>query len=382
MRLHTKLDWRASGPPFVARIATRPVQVPALREREALILPPGAEADLAGYAAVFASDGQQGAGVIPLPPELGYLSDGDVVRIDPQQGDLWVWYRRHSRNNFLLLTERCNSRCLMCSQPPRAVDDSHLIGEVLEAIALISPETEFITLTGGEPTVLREGFLKILRRMKSHLPDTYVSVLTNGRSFAYRKLADRVAAVGHPAMRLCIPLYSDIDSHHDFVVQARGAFNQTVRGMMNLAAARVPVEIRVVLHRQTFERLPNLAAFIARNLPFVSHVALMGLEPTGFTKANMDALWMEPAEYGRQLEEAVETLRWAGLSVSIYNHPLCLVPRALWPYCRQSISDWKNIYFEECEGCTVKGDCCGFFASATLKRSNLIRPVLEMSPAP
>jgi len=34
---------------------------------------------------------------------------------------------------------------------------------------------------------------------------------------------------------LGIPLYSDIDDEHDFVVQASGAFEETLHGLYNLA---------------------------------------------------------------------------------------------------------------------------------------------------
>ena|ERR1700686_547244 len=94
-----------------------------------------------------------------------------------------------------------------------------------------------------------------------------------------------------------IPLYSDIASKHDFVVQAKGAFDETVRGIMNLARVGQRIEIRFVIHQQTFSRLAHTPRFIARNLPFVDQVALMGLEITGFTKANLGALWIDPIEY-------------------------------------------------------------------------------------
>ena len=55
---------------------------------------------------------------------------------------------------------------------------------------------------------------------------------------------------------------------------------------MNLKRLGQKVEIRVVLHKQTYRRLPQLAEFLTRNLLFVNHVALMGLEITGFTRAN------------------------------------------------------------------------------------------------
>ena len=32
----------------------------------------------------------------------------------------------------------------------------------------------------------------------------------------------------------------------------------------------------------------------------------------------------------------------------IYNHQLCLIDRALWPFAVKSISDWKNEYHPEC----------------------------------
>jgi His-Xaa-Ser system radical SAM maturase HxsC len=299
-----------------------------------------------------------------LPEALGYLDSGDVVRIDPGRAHLYVLYRRSSPHNSFLVTERCNSRCLMCSQPPRDVDDGYLVEELLAAIPLLSPETEVIGFTGGEPTLLNDRFLHLLACAKEHLPNTHVDVLTNGRLFAYLRYAEQVAAVEHPSLILCIPLYSDVDSVHDFVVQAPGAFDQTVRGLLNLGRMGVAVEVRVVIHAQTWRRLPQLAEFLAMNLPFVSHVALMGLEVTGFARANLPGLWVDPVEYQAELTEAVEILAGSELPVSIYNHQLCVLPQPLWEYSQRSISDWKNSYIAECEGCAVRSDCGGFFTTS------------------
>ncbi len=40
----------------------------------------------------------------------------------------------------------------------------------------------------------------------------------------------------------------------------------TIEGILNLKRCGVRVEIRVVIHRETYKRLPELARFIARNL--------------------------------------------------------------------------------------------------------------------
>ncbi len=89
-----------------------------------------------------------------------------------------------------------------------------------------------------------------------------------------------------------IPLYGDHYGLHDYVVQSKGAFAETMRGLYALEAAKQRIEIRVVLVKPVVERLPALVRFLYRNLSFVEHVALMGTEPTGFARAHQDELWM------------------------------------------------------------------------------------------
>jgi His-Xaa-Ser system radical SAM maturase HxsC len=238
----------------------------------------------------------------------------------------------------------------------------------------MSPETTALGFTGGEPTLLADRFLHLISHCKTHLPGTAVHVLTNGRLFNYLSFAQALGGLGHPDLVLGIPLYSDLAWHHDFIVQAPRAFDQTIRGILNLARCQVRVEIRVVIHRHSVDRLPQLARFIARNLPFVDHVALMGLEPIGFAKSNLEALWIDPVDYQPILDAAVGTLSAHGMSVSIYNHQLCVLPPQLWPFARQSISDWKNVYLAECQDCALREHCGGFFHSAARAHSRAIKP--------
>ena len=93
----------------------------------------------------------------------------------------------------------------------------------------------------------------------SWLPRTAVHVLSNGRRFSDASFAQRYSAVLHSDFVRGIPLYSDLSTIHDYVVQADGAFDETIRGILNLKRLGEKVEIRVVLHRQTYERLPYLA---------------------------------------------------------------------------------------------------------------------------
>ncbi len=313
--------------------------------------------------------------VVHLDREYEYLSAGDIIRLDPTKKTLRVLFRASSLSNSFLVTERCDNFCLMCSQPPRDISDDWIVEEITNTIPLIDKSTRAIGFTGGEPTLLGDRFLRILEMCKQYLPDTAVHILSNGRRFADSNFTRAYAAINHPDMIVGIPVYSDVAHIHDYIVQANNAFDETIRGILNLKKYRQPVEIRVVVHRQTYARLPRLAEFILRNLAFVDHVALMGLELTGFTKANMDTLWIDPMTYREELTEATKYLDRAGGPVSIYNHQLCVIDKVVWPYARKSISDWKNEYLPVCSKCTKIEECGGFFSSQLAKPSNYISPL-------
>ncbi|WP_157837037.1 His-Xaa-Ser system radical SAM maturase HxsC [Geminisphaera colitermitum] len=322
------------------------------------------------------SDQQIPAGdEIILSTESAFLEEGDIVRFNPISRETRILYRKRSQHNFLFFTERCNSRCLMCSQPPRDIDDAYLIDDILEMIPWMSKDTPELGITGGEPTLLHEKLMEVIRSVKQHLPKTSLHMLSNGRLFSYLRYARSLADIKHPDFMIGIPLYADTASVHDFVVQAKGAFEQTLFGILNLARTGIRIELRMVIHRETHARLAQYAQFVARNLPFVDQVVFMGLELMGYARTNLDRLWIDPVEYQVELEDAINILFDAGIRVFIYNHQLCLLPPSLHPFARKSISDWKNIYMPACESCQAKADCGGFFASASLRYSQHIRPL-------
>jgi His-Xaa-Ser system radical SAM maturase HxsC len=312
---------------------------------------------------------------IVLPNEMDFLEDGDVLAIDTLRPSARVLYRRNSLNNSFLLTERCNHFCLMCSQPPKDINDDWIVDEIIKAIPLLSPDTREIGFTGGEPTLLGARFLDLVRSMKTNLPNTGLHILTNGKRFADIEFARQYAAISHHDAMLGIPIYSASSQSHDFIVQADGAFDETIRGILNLKRFRQLVEIRVVIHRENYRHLQTLSEFIARNLTFVDYVALMGLEVTGFVKANLDQLWIDPFDYRAELYDAASLLSDAGLRTSIYNHQLCTIDHRIWPLAVKSISDWKNEYRSECAACAARDKCGGFFATGRLRQSAHIKPV-------
>ena len=312
---------------------------------------------------------------IGLPPLLHYLEGGDVISASATGEQLRVLWRHQSHQNSVLLTERCNHYCLMCSQPPKQGNDDWLLDNAFELIRLLPRTTREINFTGGEPTLYGEELVRLLRVCRNLLPFAAVHILSNGRRFVDWDFASSYATIDNPNMMVGIPLYGAEPALHDYVVQAHGAFDETVRGILNLGQLRQRIEIRVVVHKQTAPHLVEIADFIARNLPFVDQVALMGLEMIGFARANIDEIWIDPIEYKDELTEAVRHLDRRRVKTMVYNHPLCLIDREIWPFAVQSISDWKNEYHPECMKCSVADSCAGFFFSAKYRVSDHIKAI-------
>ncbi|MFZ0851271.1 MAG: hypothetical protein WAO08_18940 [Hyphomicrobiaceae bacterium] len=71
------------------------------------------------------------------------------------------------------------------------------------------------------------------------------------------------------------------------------------------------------------------------------------------------------------------TLAAAGVRVSIYNLPLCVVPAPVREFAARSISDWKNGYATECDRCDEKRHCSGLFTSGRPTLSRGIRAIVQ-----
>ena len=197
---------------------------------------------------------------------------------------------------------------------------------MLDPIPLIDPEESMLGLSGGEPTLLGDNLAVVLYQARKHLPDTTLHILSNGRRFSDPTFTRMIAAVKHPHLRI-----------------------------------EASIEIRVVVQKSNIDRLPELARFIFHNLSFIDHIAFMALEPMGFARTNRDSIWIDPIDCRNQLYEAVSYLADRGMNPSLYNFPICTIEPALHDFCRQSISDWKNVYLPACDGCIEKTNCCGFF---------------------
>ena len=207
-----------------------------------------------------------------------------------------------SNDNALFITSQCNNRCVMCCQPPLLRND--LDGYFQKNMALIDSaprELRSLGITGGEPTLLGDRLFELLRHIRLKLPETEIHLLTNGRTFADKEYARKLAECDTEKILLGIPLHADYAGDHDAITQVKGSFEETMLGLYNLGRYDIGIELRVVITKINYLRLPKLPDFIYRNLPFVEFISLMGLEYTGYTIKNRKVVWIDPMDYQAEL---------------------------------------------------------------------------------
>lgn len=271
----------------------------------------------------------------------------------------------NSNDNSLFVTAQCNSRCLMCSQPPLKRNDiDELFERNLRIIESAPMGLKDIGITGGEPTLLGDKLFELIEIIQVKFPEALIHILSNGRAFQNKQYVKQLVDTGKGQLLVGIPLHSDYIHDHDYIAQADGSYNETMKGLYNLGEFGVDIELRIVINKINHRRLPRLSDFIYKNLPFVRYISFMGLEDTGYTIKNHNKVWIEPREYNTELEKAVLNLATWGLNVSVFNLPLCCIPESLHEFAKKSISDWKVQYMSCCDKCLVKNDCCGLFATS------------------
>lgn len=160
MLLRTKGVAKNIGEPIVGKVTRNPFNS---EENTVLICEDEIPSGIANnFLAVLTRQGHSNyalnSSVIISVPTFEHLQEGDIVTAN-NDGNINTLYRVNSFHNTIFATERCNSNCLMCSQPPKDKDDISRLYEIYQkAIPLIPKDCFEIGISGGEPTLMGELF--------------------------------------------------------------------------------------------------------------------------------------------------------------------------------------------------------------------------------
>jgi His-Xaa-Ser system radical SAM maturase HxsC len=289
-----------------------------------------------------------------LPEEL----DGDVICVQPQAQRAERLIRARSPHNSLLITERCDQLCVMCSQPPKKTHVDRFA--TLTEAALLAPQDCTIGITGGEPTLYKDQLLQMLELVLTRRPDLRFHVLTNGQHFEEMDLR-RLRGSLYRRVQWGIPLYAPTSGLHDEIVGKAGALARLEQSFALLIEAGASVELRTVLLSTNIDELPQLSQYVTSRLRFVDAWSIMQLENIGFARGRWSKLYVDHSKRFDPIADALSIAVLHGINARLFNFARCTVPPEFREYAVASISDWKRKYAKACTGCSEHDRCSGFF---------------------
>ena len=141
--------------------------------------------------------------------------------------------------------------------------------EILEKIVREGCEMgvkEWVISGNGEPMLLREGLMKIMRKIKENL--CYGELHTNGTMFT-PNIANDIVEMGWDRISIC--LLSPEKEKNDELVGAKGAFLRVIKGLEmlqdikdELGVSLPKVDIEMPLLPANFEEVSNMLKFAKR----------------------------------------------------------------------------------------------------------------------
>lgn len=267
--------------------------------------------------------------------------------------------------NFALWN-RCNSNCIMCTNPPgfkrpensKAYTMQKVIARIKREKYKIKPN-EIIHFSGGEPTI-HPNFMEVIRWTRKEFPENQVVFATNGRRLAYNKFTKELLKTRN--MRMEVAILGDNAALHDAITRSPGSFQQTITGLENLFQHKKPdhfVEIRIVLIKPNYKRLDKICEFIFSKFPKAERVVVIFPELEGWAEKNIQQVGITYKQVRLYVEKA--TKRWADSfrEFLLYHFPLCTLDYAIWQYTRRSLDKEAMVFTKSCHQCAYKDSCLG-----------------------
>jgi MoaA/NifB/PqqE/SkfB family radical SAM enzyme len=151
---------------------------------------------------------------------------------------------------------QCNNHCKFCVQgDKRDFCRDKTSSEIKDILKNSKGNDVKVIFTGGECTI-RPDIIELVAYSKSM--GYKIHIQTNGRMFAYKDFCRKMVQAG--AFEFTIALHGHKAELHDYLTGAKGSFEQVFKGIRNLVSLGCHVFTNVVITRQNYCFLPEIAS--------------------------------------------------------------------------------------------------------------------------
>ena len=300
----------------------------------------------------------------------------------------------HSTKGLLRLTMACNEKCSFCNVP---MEEYSVLTPSKEAIhqqleEFIESGAQTLTISGGEPTLLRHRLLDVVRTARQRgVP--FVELQSNA-ILIDEQYAVELATAG--VTSAFISLLSERADLHDELTDYPGAFERCIFGIRALLQVGIHVTLNPVIARQTQDRLISYIHFVGTKLEGIRFISLSAVQPHGRARDNLDLL-PDYKQLAQTVPQAIAVAKEYGIEVL---NPYCGLPVCIgWndqlDYCvevvealdkeRHSIFNISNQGDKSkgavCQWCVYRSKCGGaWHAYWSHRNGSGIHPPAQVMP--
>lgn len=271
------------------------------------------------------------------------------------------------------LWPKCNSHCVMCTNPDYYIRndikadytfagiknrlDRYKKGS--EEFSKFNDVPSVFTFTGGECTMNPDLF-KIVDYAFKEFPHTRMDLLTNGRRFSDPKFALKTLRL-FPDLYYIIPLHGHNARIHEAVTRAPRSYQEVIEGVQNLFKFGLEphrMEIRVVVVGFNFRYLAEIAETIMREWPEVKRLVYIFMEPEGQAEKNLRSIKVEYTETTPYVKKLATFAKHFDL-FKLYHFPLCTQHPSTWHLIDRTLDKSERSFIDACDDCTMRKYCLG-----------------------
>jgi MoaA/NifB/PqqE/SkfB family radical SAM enzyme len=194
----------------------------------------------------------------------------------------------HLTKGLLRLTMACNEQCQFCNLPVEDEGTEAMDGaEAKEAVkAFAASGQRTLTLSGGEPTLLRKGLVDLVTMARAAgIP--FVELQTNG-VLVDGRYASELGSAGLTSA--FVALLSHEPAIHDELMGRSGAHAACLAGIDGLLNAGIHVTLNPVVTHSMQSLVADYVSYVAERLPEVTSLSLSVVQPHGRAAAHLDLL--------------------------------------------------------------------------------------------
>jgi len=232
----------------------------------------------------------------------------------------------------------CNNNCIFCMEEDRDlryVVNSAMDRDNVTKILHSNAGAEEVCFTSGEPTMVENlpEYVKLAQSLGYHRR----SVMTNGRRLSYMSYAVKLLKAGMNFFYVSI--HGHTQKLHDSLVRTKGAFEQTLKGLDNLAQLKrfgVTIHTSTVITKRNLPHLSEIYAFLREH--GVDQVVFNVMQANGRADTHFETIFPTYTDIATEMEKFISSSKEESPQAFLVDIPLCTT---------ENIPDFNRGFVEE-----------------------------------